>query len=330
MLTPINHAEPEANNINISAYRVLYILLMLVRYRRLSLLELNRHLFENPLIGRGYNNETLSKYINTLRAAGCRIPKASNRNDYHYDLLRSPFPLVLDAEEADVAGKILTMLSKQPDEALTSDYRDFLENLSWSVQLPQGAPQSSPRRIDRLTRRHLALSRYRQYCQESFHLVVDYRDSQLPQAQLMTLYIEPQEVLERDDSLILLGWDCHSLERVSLDVDDIVSVQQLPNKNRRTQPPVTIAFALYGRLAKGYRLYPDEWVTYRSETELHIKTKVRDEEALLKRLMKYGASCQLLFPENLRMTFRERLMTLLSCLESVPPVAEERADSMRA
>lgn len=314
MLTTINLPDSETTNINISAYRVLYILLMLVHYRRLSLLELNRHLFENPLIGRGYNNETLSKYINTLRASGCRIPKASNRNDYHYELLRNPFPLVLDAEEAEVAGKILMVLTQQPDETLTQDYRDFLEHLSWSVELPDWTEQEAPIRMDRLTRRHLVLTRYRQYCQEAFHLMITYRTE--AQAELCTLHIEPQEIVEREDSLILLGLDCISLERISLDVDAIESVRQLPNKNRRVQPPVTVAFALYGRLARGYRLYPDEWIIYKTENEIHVKTKVRDEEALLKRLMKYGASCQLLHPEKLRMVFRERISTLLACLDT--------------
>lgn len=322
-------SEPasEPLNINISAYRVLYILLMLVRYRRLSLLELNRHLFENPLIGRGYNNETLSKYINTLRVSGCRIPRASNRNEYHYELLRNPFPLTLDAEEAEVAGKLLAVLSHQPDDTLTRDYRDFLERLSWSVTLPDWpeAEDKPTALFHRLTRRRDLMSLYRQYCRDAFHLCIRYQGEtngetfQGPFAP--DWHVEPQDVIERKDEIILLALDCASGEPVSLDVERIESVRQLPVKNRRIHhPAMTVTFALYGRLAKGYRLYPEEWITYQSGNEIQVKAKVRDIEALLNRLMKYGTACQLLSPEKLRETMRDRISALLSYLNaSAPP-----------
>jgi predicted DNA-binding transcriptional regulator YafY len=322
MATTMNESAPEPVNINVSAYRVLYILLMLVRYHRLSLLELNRHLFENPLIGRGYNNETISKYINTLRAGGCRIPRASNRNEYHYELCRNPFPLVLDAEETEVAGKLLAVLSRQPDETLTRDYRDFLEHLSWSVTLPDWSEEEDnpPVLFHRLARRRGLMSLYRQYCRDAFHLCVRYQGDINGETCRERLapdwHVEPQEVIEREDEVILLALDCASGEPVSLDVERIESVRQLPVKNRRiNHSAMTVRFALYGRLAKGYRLYPEEWTTYRSRNEIHVKAKVRDVEALLNRLMKYGSACRLLSPEKLREAMRERITALLACLD---------------
>jgi|GEM_PF-1766160 len=306
-----------ASNLNISAYRVLYILLMLVKYRRLDLMELNRHLYENPLIARGYNNETLTKYVNTLRWAGCRIPKASIRNEYHYELVKNPFPLQLSKEEIEIAGKLLNVLSEQTDESLAKDYRDFLDHLSWSIDLPTW-PECTPdyvawmdnqRFFYELACRRKLLNTFRQYCQDAFHLELDYRDSNSDVIHAM--HVEPQEVIQREDILYLDAVDCHSQETVSLDLTRIENSRQLPSKNRRTKSHLIATFVVSGRLAQSYRLYADEWIIYKNEGELHIKSKVDNVDTFLDRLLKYGENCEVLAPTNLREMVRDRIKTLL-------------------
>jgi predicted DNA-binding transcriptional regulator YafY len=310
----------EPLNINISAYRVLYILLMLVRYRSLNLLELNRHLTENKLIERGYNTETLSKYINTLREVGCRIPRASNRNDYCYELLKNPFPLIIEPEESRIASKVLEVLAQQPDETLTRDYRNFLEHLSWSVNLSDWLQEEKrePVLFPELARRKKLLRTYRRYCREAFLLRVFYRDPKAQQQRVEHL-LEPQEVTDHGTTLVLRGLNGESFDPISLDIAFIESVIQLPAKNRRPATPITVVFALSGRLAKSYRLYPEEKIIYRSAAELHIKTKVMEMDTLTGRLMKYGTACRVLSPDKLKETMRDRIAAMLQCLMHTAP-----------
>lgn len=308
-------------NINISAYRVLYILLMLVRYRSLNMVELNRLLYENPMIGRGYNSETLTKYINTLREVGCRIPRSTNRNDYSYELLRNPFPLVLEAKELSVARKLLDILARQPDEVLYQDYRRLMEDLSWAVgcnaslglEEETGLIPASPMRDLGLWRQRY--NEFKRYCQEAFALDLAYAD---PERGVQTLSVEPYEVLERETGLFLLGLDRGSQEQRLLDLDRIASVRQSPSKNRRSPVQVTVVFALYGRLAKSYRLYPDERLVYSSNTEIHVKTRLAETSGLMLRLLKYGASCQILSPDGLRDVMRQHIEGLLSAMSGKP------------
>jgi predicted DNA-binding transcriptional regulator YafY len=313
-----NLLSTETPNINISAYRVLYILLLLVRYRSLNTRELEKHLIENPLIGKNFSSETISKYVNTLREVGCIIPKANNRHHYCYKLLKNPFPLIIEPDEAAIAEKLLVTLAQQPDEHLLKDYRDFLEYLSWSANLSSlNAPKSAHSTQDielfpQLAHHRRLLNTYRNYCQDAFRLLVTYQGK--------SRQIEPQEVIERGDSILLAGVDYQSQDNVTLDIRQIDDVQQLPSKNRRGKAQSTITFALYDRLAKSYRLYTDEQVIYCTEKEVHIKTTVADRDALLSRLMKYGAACQILSPEKLRDTMRERIKRLLAHL-SQPSVA---------
>lgn len=300
-------------NINISAYRVLYILLVLVQYRSLNTVELNRLLFENPLIQRIYNNETLTKYINTLREVGCDIPRSTSRNDYNYELVRSPFPLSLEPDECEIAEKLLQLLMAQPDDMLLRDYREFLEALSWSVSVECPLPESDEpvAAFPHVEARRQQLQTYRGYCRDAFTLQVRYQDSK---GCLQECQMEPHDLVERGRRLMLLGVDSMTQESVSVDVDAIEHVRQLPAKNRRQSTFITVEFVLYGRLARSYRLYPDEKVVYRRDGETQIKAKVSETSALMNRLLKYGASCRVLAPASLCQEMRQRIGGMLDVL----------------
>lgn len=314
----LNSAAEVPPNINISAYRVLFILLMLVRYRSLNSEELNRFLIENPRIRRHYNPETLTKYINTLREVGCCIPRSTSRNDYSYELLKNPFPLHLEPVELQMARKLLGCLAMQPDELLYQDYRRFLENLLWAAGVDglDGVEEESnddPPLPPELARRCEQWQMYQRYCREEFTLEIQCQDGESQEVALL----EPHEVIDRGTSLFLLGLDRRTQKQRLLPTDSILSVKQLPAKNQRPASQTIVTFALYGRLAKSYRLYPNEKVIYQSKTELHIKVQVSDTAGLMARLLKYGASCQVLSPETLRDAMRHHIRCLLDTLQSI-------------
>ncbi len=318
-MAALNPSSPDHQNINISAYRVLYILLVLVHYRSLNVHELNRFLYENPLIERGYNTETLTKYINTLREVGCEIPRSSNRNEYSYELLRSPFPLSLEPEELAVAEKLLELLAEQPDELLYNDYRELLEHLDWALHSPDNrrlngtAPLAGQNPLfPTLEARRQSLHTLRRYCKDAFTLLLSYRHDD---GQTIEMLLEPHELMEQGKRLYLLGLEPSAQEQIMLDADRIESIWQLPSKSKHRPTQTTVVFALYGRLAKSYRPYPGEKTIYRTDEELRIKTKVTEPIGLMNRLMKYGASCQVVSPDSLRTTMHKRITQLLETLD---------------
>jgi predicted DNA-binding transcriptional regulator YafY len=306
----------EAQNINISAYRVLAILLVLVQYRSLNMIELNRFLYENPMIRRIYNTETLTKYINTLREVGCDIPRCSSRTDYCYELRKHPFALKLEPDEIQIADKLLSLLSNASDEILYRDYRDFLEWLSWAIETDPAASPSTEKitlLFPELEVKRKLITEYRQYCHDAFTLQLRYQTDDQSQKDLL---VEPHELLERGNRLLLLGFDPQSQEQVMLDVEKIEQIRQLPSKNKRTAHQTTVVFALFDRLAKSYRLYPDEKIIYQNSKELHIKTKVKNLDELTNRLLKYGVSCEVISPLSLRSNMQARISRLLTHLGS--------------
>lgn len=321
--------EPSLN-ISISAYRVLFVLLMLTRYRSLNMAELNRHLSENPLIGRGYNAETLTKYVNTLREVGCAIPRCTSRNDYEYELLKSPFSLNFQAEEKMVMKKLLDLLALQPDELLFQGYQSFLRQLEWCMSDENGMSTDGERTGTKAAQDSSfnpscqKLSLYRQYCQDAFTLQISYRQCaanpkiELESLPLESILLEPQCLLEKKKRFFLMGLDRKTQEVRLLDLEHIASAQPLPSKNRRQINAIIVTFALYGRLASSYRLYPGERIIYQTEEELHIKTKVPETSELMSRLLKYGSACQVLSPQSFRQQMKQHIERLLSTLQATP------------
>lgn len=308
-------------NFSISAYRVLYILLLLVQYRSLSLFELNLFLFNNPLIRRTYNSETITKYMNTLRQVGCDIPRANSKNRFHYQLRKNPFSLRFEEDELAVAAQLKKLLATHPDEELYERYLDLLEKVIWGVEEPQQDmlfPDrlKTERRTLGLHRRQALLARFKQLCKDAQVLQLKYYHAEDRPPTKMT--VEPHRILQEDAQLFLVGTDRETHQTVRLDLSRIESVNQLPNKIQGTPKPTVVTFQLWGRLAKVYRPYPGEEITVTSSRTgtLLVKTKTDDTAGLLDRLMKYGELCEVLSPTAVREEMAERINRLYQHLQT--------------
>jgi hypothetical protein len=78
-------------HINISAYRVLRILVLFMQHNTLSLSGLGQLLINDPLIAKVYTPETLLRYINTLQHMGCQFKRIYHQHQYQYQLQSYPF-----------------------------------------------------------------------------------------------------------------------------------------------------------------------------------------------------------------------------------------------
>ncbi|MBX2860446.1 MAG: WYL domain-containing protein [Vampirovibrio sp.] len=298
-------------NVSVSAYRVLYILLLLVRHRNLTLVELNGYLSENKYIRRPYNGETITKYINTLRKAGCAIPRANSG----YQLLKAPMPLSFEEEQLSVAHKLLMLLSTNPDEDLHVSYQALLKKVLWVL----GEDQQQQFVLDTATpicfgSRKSKISEYKELCKDSLLLEIQYKQSASHNERYM---LEPIRVTQEDRAVYLVGIERTSHMQRKLNLDKILSLKQLPYKTQSQPKPFTASFRLTGRLACSYRLYPGETIESESKNEIVIKSQFDDGSMDLKRLLKYGSQCEVLSPEPARM----QMKTLIASLSMPMPGA---------
>jgi hypothetical protein len=150
--------------------------------------------------------------------------------------------------------------------------------------------------------------------QEILHLS---HDSNEPDEQLLTIHIEPYELMIKDEMLCLLGYVKEWEALCQIPVKVIQCVCQEPGKARKTVQPVTVKFKLTGRLARTYRLYPgesllEEHLSEETESSIVVEAKTLDTEQLVKRLLKYHAQCEVISPGFVRQKMIQQIDRLIS------------------
>ncbi|MBY0404385.1 MAG: hypothetical protein K2X66_10845 [Cyanobacteria bacterium] len=299
-------------NINITVYRVLFILRVLVRYQTLNLNELNGFLEENPVIQKSFHEETLVNYINALRQLGCDIQRPYPRNGYRYQLLRHPFMLVPSETEQAAIQKTLHLLKNQPDEALQYGFHNILRRV-FSDPVFQSCLSSQPEDPSaRLQKNKELLKQYRGLCKDALLLELTMINDS---GELVSVSIEPHQVSRKAEKLYLTGLNRSTGLKEKIGLDKILRFRQRASKISQQAPPQTICFKLTQRLMKTYRLYPDEQLLEKTETHLLVQSKTIEPEALMKRLLKYNTFCEVLSPESFRTKIQHRIEQLLNAFD---------------
>lgn len=306
-----------APNFNISAYRVLHILLHLVQHQGLNLVQLNHLLLQNALINKTFHEETVSGYINTLRKLGCQIQRPMSKNGFRYQLKTTPFPLNLDEEELHTIQKLFSIASSQPDEEVHIQLIELFQKVKWALpvamqDLLMWDTEPSASHASVMKYRDL-LRKYRKLCRDAQVLELSYQPD--GGGAIQQIQIEPNQVVQLGHRLYLLGVNCNDYQKLKVNLERIVAYRQLPSKIEHRLKSVNVVFRLSGRLAKTYRLYPDEIIVAKDRDSVTVRAKTSDPASLLDRLMKYNTNCEVVSPDYVRQEMGQRIARLLLCLK---------------
>jgi hypothetical protein len=215
-------------NFNISAYRVLLVLLHLSRRRSLQLSDIAWVLMLDAHVQKLFTLETLNTYLNTLRQGGCHIETQG-------PMLHLKRPFFSQAMTLGEITLIKRFRHKMPP-FLLRHLKPFFAKLSWTCGLPNAAGE------------------------------------------------------QHNDGF-----------------------------TATTGPTETVVeFELSGRLARNYRLYPNEVVIERNENTLLIQHVCFDTEALINRLLRYEHYCRVVTPTTIRQQLLARVNALIQCIQTEP------------
>lgn len=119
----------EAKQVSMTGARALVILLSLLEGAK-TFEEIRQLLIDCGVVDKEYSIDTIRIDINTLKAIGCKITKATKRNDHKYGLLYHPMNLVLTSEEVKTLKKIYKKISKMASPYKILQYHKFFKKLS--------------------------------------------------------------------------------------------------------------------------------------------------------------------------------------------------------
>lgn len=288
---------------NDTGIRVLEILKMLIK-EPISADQLIKEIESRSNIESIYNKETLLKYFNTLELVGLKIRK---KKDNKYFLENLPVSIDLTEEEIKVLCLIEGYVKKLYQKRLEVPLTELINNLEKSFSKETLFIYQSIRAnnrmqtdIDFLSNASL-IRKFEKYCLDAQKLKIEYQSKSSRISE--TFIVEPKNIIYDADVVYILVYNPALAQNQKLLLENIKSVNQLPQKINFSTTPNAVVFELKGRLAKAYKLKSDEKIINYNPNKVIVSNSAEDKNILFKRLLKYGEHCKILQPKSAQREF---------------------------
>lgn len=253
-----------------------------------------------------YTPEVILKYLNTLRVAGFKVEKMGSK----YFLINHPCRINLSDEDVNSIKILEAFASILPDKTTKAEIASLISllNQHFSAKTDEEILSGFDLFKDLTIKNPVLIEKLEQYCLEKLKLKITYKKGE----DVLFVVIEPKEIVYEGQKVFLKGYNSVLARMHNFLAEDIIEVVQLPLRSNEKMMPETTTFKLKGRLAKNYRLRPFERLTNQEANgDLIITNAYEDKEELLKRLFKYGQSCEIISPKHFRTQFIEMLDRLI-------------------
>lgn len=250
--------------------------------------------------GKSNPHVALNKYLNTLKIFGVKVKKI--KNNYH--LLSSPYKIDFDANDLKIINLLKESLEMLPKGKNKNNFEQFIKALE--IRYSENT-QTRAKIINSTENRDFSFSfaefkdqikQCEQFCQENQKLEITYKDTKGKENHIICDPIELKYAKRK-------VWLCVNVQNgskiIEILLESIKSINQLPSAASKQASPTTICFRLKNRLIKNYSLRDWERANgFDSDGCLLIINKNEDYDVLIKRLLRYGAECEIMSPRFLR------------------------------
>lgn len=309
----------EFDNISITAFRIISILNMLL-VEPLSDEEINQKLQENIKGARSLSKDTISIYINTLRAIGCEITRSSKKNNYKYVLKSHPFNLNLSNEEVNTFIEMKKYISSLGNWKLSLETDDLLNKIVDII-----TPENKKKYLDlksivlcrEINIENLLneLNLIENYCNKNSDILIIY-DS--PSSGEKNIYLKAEKITLENGAFYLWGYNYELDETSYLRFDRIKSVEPAIMKERKEKEGFMVKYKLTGISAYSFHPCPScRIIEKKRDNELVIEAKVTNKFKFIQEIMSYGFDCTVLSPETIRQEVIQKLKMMIETNKDV-------------
>lgn len=280
--------------------RVLEILKILLN-ENLSKNDLMEKLKSFSKVGAVYTKEAFIKYFNTLEVLGFKIIKDKNI----YKLGNS----VEQVHLTDLEKEILYSLVKESTKLHDKRKQDIFTNFIYRLE------KFFDTNFDKnIISKCLSEEKYIQPDNIRANLLLTLKhlltDGQMVKITYQRtkniveeIVVELKEIQEKRKNIFVICYCPTLCANKKISIDAISSLVQLPNRTKGAERCNTVIFRLYGRLAATYKLKPSEKVMDFNPHYITVSNSSEDKDTLLRRLLKYGESCEIRKPQNVKEEF---------------------------
>lgn len=253
-----------------------------------------------------YTNEVILKYINTLKVCGFVFVREKDK----YNLLNPPVRFDLPEEDIKAISIIESLAENFPEEKVKKEVKMFLRDLKRRLNdrtqnVLLNIPKNDFIKINLNYNKYKEkIKKYEKYCLDEQKLKIIYFDEAKNKISLMC---QPDELKYKDDKVFFSVYNPVKAQIEDINLDNIIEVEQLPLKANSQKIPSSVTFKLKNRLANAYNLHEGERLQDKSDDFIIVVNQFEDRHLLLKRLMRYGENCEVIYPK----TCKEEMIKLI-------------------
>jgi len=294
--------------ISATAYRVLLLLLQLNEGH--GNIEYLNHIFStDKYTARYFSKEVILKYISTLRTAGYDISKPTVANNYNYELNKSPVFIELSNDQIKNLVVMLYYAESLHQNKIIDNYNSFLKKIKKFITANQVQilNKELKKQRENLEVGFFKHSHYEELIKkienfkiEDQRLSIKYK---LPcNKEEKQIILELKNIKYDKKEVYISGYNPITEQIHTIKLSQIVEIKQLPTKSQYNQILSPVTFELKGQLAKVYRPYENEKIASTTENpnKITVTANMDDKEVLIKRLLKYGENCKIIYPKHVQ------------------------------
>jgi len=297
--------------ISASAYRVL-LLLKKLNEKDYSIDELNEIFWKDPCIKRYFSRDVILKYINTLKLAGFKISRPAESGNSCYRLNNSRMVIDFSEEELKTLAILKRYAKSLHQKKFTENYRTFLFRLQRfmsekSNHKLQGYcdfyDKEEQECYTRFDKHSELIKKIETFIEERQRVEVKYK---LPEEEEKRASTELQGIKYEHNDVSLVCYNLVSNQTNTIKIKHILDIRQLPVVSKNSQILCPVLFKVKDKLAKVYRPYEKEKIAEPDEHgHITVTSYPDDLEGHLKRLLRYGVCCEVIYPKMAREKMKE-------------------------
>lgn len=255
-----------------------------------------------------YTQETIIKYITTLRVMGLNVAKEKRK----FVLKKYPIDLNLNKKELKTLEKIENYIINEKQQSCCTEFKKLIGTLEkcfdnettnrYNTNFSFLSVEKSVNNLNDIP----LINKFEKICNDQQKLKIDYVDISTKNTD--TYYLEPKCVKIINRQGFLQAYDTETNELKLFLLRNIRKVVQRPQKARQMWYSNEVIYRLDSEFAKIYKLKTEEkLLSQESDGSIIIQNCEEDKETFLRRLLKYTTHCEIIRPEK----YRKKMLALI-------------------
>lgn len=255
-----------------------------------------------------YTQETIIKYITTLRVMGLNVAKEKRK----FVLKKYSIDLNLNEKELKTLEKIENYIINEKQQSCCTEFKKLIGTLEkcfdnettnrYNTNFSFLSVEKSVNNLNDIP----LINKFEKICNDQQKLKIDYVDISTKNTD--TYYLEPKCVKIINRQGFLQAYDTETNELKLFLLRNIRKVVQRPQKARQMWYSNEVIYRLDSEFAKIYKLKTEEkLLSQESDGSIIIQNCEEDKETFLRRLLKYTTHCEIIRPEK----YRKKMLALI-------------------